>query len=123
MATVLSGCTQQTLPVDNTLPAPSLDTPQTLPPTQPSPAETNHSSTESPAAPAPQSLQETSPAPTPKPKPQQTPTPAPTKQAYYPNCKAAWDAGAAPIHAGEPGYSRKLDHNGDGVACEKRPRS
>jgi hypothetical protein len=27
-------------------------------------------------------------------------------------------AGAAPIHRGEPGYSSKLDRDGDGVACE-----
>ncbi|WP_231494337.1 excalibur calcium-binding domain-containing protein [Arthrobacter sp. 9MFCol3.1] len=27
-------------------------------------------------------------------------------------------AGAAPIYAGQPGYSRKLDRDGDGVACE-----
>lgn len=38
--------------------------------------------------------------------------------AYYRNCAAARAAGAAPIHAGEPGYSRKLDRDGDGVACE-----
>ena len=27
-------------------------------------------------------------------------------------------AGADPIYAGQPGYSRKLDRDGDGVACE-----
>jgi hypothetical protein len=37
---------------------------------------------------------------------------------YYPNCAAARAAGAAPIRAGDPGYSRKLDRDGDGVACE-----
>lgn len=37
---------------------------------------------------------------------------------YYPNCAAARAAGAAPIRAGNPGYSRKLDRDGDGVACE-----
>ncbi|PTM90144.1 excalibur calcium-binding domain-containing protein [Mycoplana dimorpha] len=37
---------------------------------------------------------------------------------YYRNCAAARAAGAAPIRAGEPGYSRKLDRDGDGVACE-----
>jgi hypothetical protein len=26
--------------------------------------------------------------------------------------------GAAPIHRGEPGYSSKLDRDGDGIACE-----
>ncbi|MGV9349307.1 excalibur calcium-binding domain-containing protein [Streptomyces spiralis] len=26
--------------------------------------------------------------------------------------------GSHPLHAGDPGYSRKLDRDGDGVACE-----
>jgi len=64
-------------------------------------------------------------APTPKPKA----TPKPTKKAakqpaadvYYQNCTAVWDAGAGPIYAGDPGYSRKLDRDGDGVGCEYRP--
>ena len=38
---------------------------------------------------------------------------------YYPNCTAAKAAGAAPLYRGQPGYSTKLDRNGDGVACEK----
>lgn len=38
--------------------------------------------------------------------------------AYYPNCASARAAGAAPIRRGQPGYSRKLDRDGDGVACE-----
>jgi hypothetical protein len=37
---------------------------------------------------------------------------------YYPNCKAARAAGAAPIYAGQPGYRPGLDRDGDGVACE-----
>jgi hypothetical protein len=37
---------------------------------------------------------------------------------YYENCTAVRAAGAAPIHRGEPGYSSKLDRDGDGVACE-----
>src|SRR5699024_917334 len=37
---------------------------------------------------------------------------------YFPNCSAARAAGAAPIHAGEPGYRLGLDGDGDGVACE-----
>ncbi|WP_286175111.1 excalibur calcium-binding domain-containing protein [Mycobacterium sp. DL99] len=36
----------------------------------------------------------------------------------YPNCAAARAAGAAPLYAGQPGYSTKLDRDGDGVACE-----
>lgn len=37
---------------------------------------------------------------------------------YYRNCSAARAAGAAPIHAGEPGYASHLDRDGDGIACE-----
>ncbi|MEK5374174.1 thermonuclease family protein [Paenibacillus sp. FSL P2-0173] len=38
---------------------------------------------------------------------------------YYKNCSAVRAAGADPIYKGEPGYSRKLDRDGDGVACER----
>ncbi|MFI5712306.1 excalibur calcium-binding domain-containing protein [Kribbella sp. NPDC051620] len=51
----------------------------------------------------------------PKPKPTATKT---TASAYYANCTEVRAAGAAPIHRGEPGYSSKLDRDGDGVACE-----
>ena len=37
---------------------------------------------------------------------------------YYANCAAVRAAGAAPIHAGEPGYGRHLDRDGDGIGCE-----
>ena len=37
---------------------------------------------------------------------------------YYPNCAAARAAGATPIRRGQPGYGRRLDRDGDGVACE-----
>lgn len=37
---------------------------------------------------------------------------------YYANCSAARAAGAAPIRAGDPGYARHLDRDGDGIACE-----
>ena len=36
----------------------------------------------------------------------------------YANCAAVRAAGAAPIHVGQPGYSGKLDRDGDGVGCE-----
>ncbi|OBA73813.1 excalibur calcium-binding domain-containing protein [Gordonia sp. 852002-10350_SCH5691597] len=38
--------------------------------------------------------------------------------AYYASCAAARAAGAAPLYSGQPGYSSKLDRDGDGVACE-----
>lgn len=37
---------------------------------------------------------------------------------YYQNCTAVRAAGVDPIYAGQPGYSLKLDRDGDGVACE-----
>ncbi|MCT1556562.1 excalibur calcium-binding domain-containing protein [Helcobacillus massiliensis] len=40
----------------------------------------------------------------------------------FKNCREAWDAGAAPLRRGDPGYESKHDGDGDGVACEKRPR-
>lgn len=42
----------------------------------------------------------------------------PATEAYYPNCSAARAAGAAPLMRGDPGYSRRLDRDGDGRACE-----
>lgn len=38
--------------------------------------------------------------------------------AYYASCAAVRAAGAAPIRLGQPGYSTKLDRDGDGVGCE-----
>jgi phosphatidylserine/phosphatidylglycerophosphate/cardiolipin synthase-like enzyme len=37
----------------------------------------------------------------------------------YANCDAVRKAGKAPLKKGQPGYSTKLDRDGDGVACEK----
>lgn len=37
---------------------------------------------------------------------------------HYQNCDAARAAGAAPVRAGDPGYARHLDRDGDGVGCE-----
>ncbi|OIR45772.1 excalibur calcium-binding domain-containing protein [Corynebacterium sp. NML130628] len=45
------------------------------------------------------------------------PAPVPAR-VYYANCSEARAAGAAPIYEGQPGYSRKLDRDGDGIACE-----
>ncbi|MFD5276988.1 DUF1524 domain-containing protein [Pseudarthrobacter sp. NPDC058362] len=41
-----------------------------------------------------------------------------TATVYYANCAAVYDAGAAPLIAGSPGYRSGLDGDGDGVACE-----
>lgn len=40
----------------------------------------------------------------------------------YSSCAAARAAGAAPLYRGQPGYSSKLDGDGDGIACEKPRR-
>lgn len=37
----------------------------------------------------------------------------------YPDCAAVSSAGAAPLHKGDPGYSDKLDRDGDGTACDQ----
>lgn len=49
------------------------------------------------------------------------PTEAPKKQednVVYKNCTVVREAGKAPLHKGDDGYSAKLDRDGDGVACE-----
>ena len=66
-------------------------------------------------------VEEPSQAPAPEPVIEQpvpaAPAPAPAR-VYYANCSEARAAGAAPIYEGQPGYSRKLDRDGDGIACE-----
>lgn len=47
-----------------------------------------------------------------------TTKPARSGEVYYPNCAAARAAGAAPVRAGQPGYGRHLDRDGDGIGCE-----
>lgn len=39
---------------------------------------------------------------------------------YFKNCKQAYAAGYYNIKRGEPGYSSKLDRDGDGIACERK---
>ncbi|RSJ66828.1 putative endo-beta-N-acetylglucosaminidase precursor [Streptococcus oralis] len=38
---------------------------------------------------------------------------------HFSSCKEAWENGYSDIHKGEPGYSSKLDRDGDGIACER----
>jgi hypothetical protein len=64
-----------------------------------------------PVAPAPAAPEPAAPAPAPA-------APAPNVAVSYKNCDAVRAAGAAPIHRGDPGYSSKLDRDGDGVGCE-----
>lgn len=41
-----------------------------------------------------------------------------TERSAYKNCAEAHEAGVTPLFEGDPGYSKKLDRDGDGVACE-----
>lgn len=53
-------------------------------------------------------------------KPSAKPSDKPKKDTVtYASCSAVIEAGKAPLHKGDPGYSLKLDRDGDGVACEK----
>lgn len=38
---------------------------------------------------------------------------------YYQNCDTVRAAGADAIRVGDPGFSHRLDRDGDGVGCEK----
>ncbi|PET95071.1 calcium-binding protein, partial [Bacillus cereus] len=49
---------------------------------------------------------------------QTQPTTGNTSNVSYANCAAVRSAGKAPLYKDQPGYSRKLDKDGDGVACE-----
>lgn len=53
----------------------------------------------------------------PQPQPAPQPTPPPIDVSFK-NCQQVRAAGRAPIHAGQPGYGRHLDRDGDGIACE-----
>lgn len=41
-----------------------------------------------------------------------------SSQREFANCSQARAAGAAPMRAGDPGYARHLDRDGDGIGCE-----
>lgn len=101
MTSVLSGCPGQTVPDGGGVIASAQADSQ--PAQTPEPAQTTQ------AAPAPAQTQA-------------APAPAPAQQSggdvYYQNCSAVRAAGKAPLYQGQPGYSRKLDRDGDGVACE-----
>lgn len=93
-------------PCKGTIDAPAqVDVPAVpVAPADPPPAAVQKSTTKAPAPP-----KTTTKAP---------PAPDTGGSAYYANCDAVRAAGKAPIRVGQPGYSRKLDRDGDGVACE-----
>jgi hypothetical protein len=76
-----------------------------------------HPTNTTPAATAP----DTTATPAASTQPDGTPSGTPTSTAgavTYTNCDAVRAADAAPIRRGEPGYSRHLDRDGDGIGCE-----
>jgi hypothetical protein len=60
----------------------------------------------------------TSPPPRPVPTLPSAPTPVAPSSVSYANCAAVRAAGKSPLLRGQPGYSTKLDRDGDGRACE-----
>lgn len=47
---------------------------------------------------------------------------APEPTLRYPSCNEVWAGGQGPFKEGEPGYTKQLDPDGDGIACESRPK-
>ena len=49
--------------------------------------------------------------------------PAQDRTVTYSGCNEVRAVGRAPLYAGQPGYSEKMDGDGDGIACEpiRRP--
>jgi hypothetical protein len=45
--------------------------------------------------------------------------PTTNRSPHYDSCLEAWLAGALPLRRGDPGYTRHLDDDGDGIACER----
>jgi len=74
--------------------------------------------TPAPAPPAAPPAPVVTPSAVPDPTTEEAPAPPDSDSVYYANCTAVRKAHKAPLYAGEPGYSRKLDRDGDGVACE-----
>jgi hypothetical protein len=103
MATVLSKCAGVLAPTNGSAP---VTAPAHAAPAVPAPASAASVTPAAAAAAAAPAASEAA---------QAAPAPA---AAYYANCAAVRAAGAAPIHAGQPGYSGKLDRDGDGVGCE-----
>ena len=98
MANVLATCPAQTIPADGGVITPVQAEQQQAQTVEPQPTQ---------EVPAPQPTQE------PAPQPAQL-----DANVYYKNCAAVRAAGKAPLYQGQPGYSSKLDRDGDGIACE-----
>src|SRR3954447_7350470 len=118
IATLLSSCPNQMLPAGVVVQVPHRQ-PERAPAAAPAPAPAPKPAPAPAPAPQPAPAPAAKPAPAPAPAPQPAPAPPPPPASVsYANCDAVRAAGAAPVYAGQPGYSRKLDRDGDGVGCE-----
>lgn len=94
-----------------------VEKPKNLFPSQPAATtKPTHKPTEKPAATKVPTVKPTT-APTPEPTAKPTES-ADDENVVYANCAAVRAAGKAPLYKGDPGYAKKLDRDGDGVACE-----
>lgn len=50
------------------------------------------------------------------------PKPAPKPAPKYKDCTEVWRIHKKPLRRGEPGYTKELDRDNDGIACEVRPK-
>jgi len=115
IARILTTCPDQLLPAPDGAVGSYVQAEASAEPPAPEPAPAPDPVVVPEPEPAPVVVPDPAPAPPPAPAPQPEPEPAPV---FYKNCDAVRAAGAAPIYEGQPGYSRKLDRDGDGVGCE-----
>lgn len=114
-ASVIGPATHQSSAQVNTPPATATATP--APTASAVPAKKPAAKT---AAPTP-TAKKTAPAAKPAPASKPTATPAAKKPVTYKDCAAVWAALGGPIKAGQPGYDKGMDIDGNGVACESKP--
>lgn len=117
-ATTTSASAATTVPTSPVVTAPVATSPVV---TVPTPARTTSKPATVKPKPRPTTAKPTTTKPTTRAATKKPATKKPTTEpaeVYYANCTAVRAAGADPIRRGDPGYSRKLDRDGDGVACE-----
>ncbi|MCU1553752.1 MAG: hypothetical protein JWM13_1238 [Arthrobacter sp.] len=79
--------------------------------------------TTEPEAAAPAATEPSQEQSTPKPSRTRKPTSdAPQKTYRFTSCNDVWAGGQGPFKKGEPGYTKQLDLDGDGIACESKPK-
>ena len=118
IARILTNCPDQLLPAADGAIGSYVQVEVAPPPApEPAPVVTPESAPAPAVVPEPAAPPAPAPAPAPEPPPTPAPAPAPV-EVYYKNCDAVRAAGKAPIYAGQPGYSGKLDRDGDGIGCE-----